>query len=288
MAGRKLASVVMILLAAAQARAEKAPAPPLQPHRAVYDLELGQASERSGIEAIYGRMVYEFTGAACKGFTTRFRFATRIGTGGEVRLSDQRLTSFEDPRAGTFRFENRAFTDETLDKEVQGTATRGPGGLAVELTGGNARTLDLPESVFPTAHMQEVIDAALSGLKMFDARVFDGSEDADKSLLVTTIIGKPETGPETEPETGADGNAADSDAGAAGALAAKPWWPVTASYFNENPNGDAEPIYRLSFKLYDNGVSRDLVMDYGDFSLTGKLRQLELLPQESCEAPKAP
>ncbi|MCX8997621.1 cell envelope integrity EipB family protein [Rhizobiaceae bacterium BDR2-2] len=278
MVGGKLVSVVVLIAATTGARAENVPAPPLQPHRAVYDLELQDASERSGIDAIYGRMVYEFTGAACKGYTTRFRFATRIVSGDDLRLSDQRLTSFEDVAAGTYRFENQAFTDETLEKEVKGTATRGPDGVTVELEGDPSKTVELPPSIFPTAHMQEVIANALKGTPLFDARTFDGSEDGDKALLVTTIIGKPQTGGDEET----------ADAKAASALSAKPWWPVTASYFNEAPEGDAEPTYRLSFKLYDNGVSRDLVMDYGDFALTGKLAKLDLLPEEACEPPETP
>ncbi|PZU20699.1 MAG: DUF1849 domain-containing protein [Shinella sp.] len=279
MTRRKLLAAAMMAMAASDAMAQDGPVPPLQAHRAIYDLELKQASERSGIDAIYGRMVYEFTGAACKGYTTRFRFATRINTGDEVRMSDQRLTSFEDAKTGVFRFDNQSFTDETLDKQVKGEATIKPGGVSVTLDGENARSVELPESVFPTMHMQEVIANALGGKTLFDTRVFDGSEDGDKSLLVTTIIGKPNT----DADSGAD-----SDGTAAAVLSAKPWWPVTASYFNEGAGGDSEPAYRLSFKLYDNGVSRDLVMDYGDFSLSGKLSKLELLPEETCEPAKAP
>ena len=36
------------------------------------------------------------------------------------------------------------------------------------------------------------------------------------------------------------------------------------------------PEYRISFKLHKNGITRDLVMDYGDFSMTGKLVNLTL------------
>ena len=36
------------------------------------------------------------------------------------------------------------------------------------------------------------------------------------------------------------------------------------------------PEYRISFKLHKNGITRDLVMDYGDFSMTGKLVNLKL------------
>ena len=36
------------------------------------------------------------------------------------------------------------------------------------------------------------------------------------------------------------------------------------------------PEYRISFKLHENGMTRDLVMDYGDFSMKGKLVNLSL------------
>ena len=34
------------------------------------------------------------------------------------------------------------------------------------------------------------------------------------------------------------------------------------------------PEYRISFKLYENGLTRDLEMDYGDFVIKGKLVDL--------------
>ena len=34
------------------------------------------------------------------------------------------------------------------------------------------------------------------------------------------------------------------------------------------------PEYRIAFKLHENGLTRDLLMDYGDFSMTGKLVDL--------------
>jgi hypothetical protein len=36
------------------------------------------------------------------------------------------------------------------------------------------------------------------------------------------------------------------------------------------------PIYSLAFKLHDNGVARDLLMDYGDYVLKGRLVDLAL------------
>jgi hypothetical protein len=241
-------------------------------HRAVYDLELKDASDRSGIAGMYGRMVYEFDGSDCAGFTTNFRFVTQIDTGDSTRLSDQQTTTFEDLAKGTFRFETKSFTDEQLDKDVRGAAQDNSKGLKVELTQPAAKEVDLAESRFPTEHMLDIIKNAKLGKNFFEARVFDGSDDGDKSLVATTVVGK-QASPAND----------DADADKAGAFAKTPFWPVTVAYFNEKSGGDAMPIYRMSFKLYENGITRDLTMDYGDFVLTGKLSKLELLDAKACK-----
>ena len=241
-------------------------------HRAVYDLELKDASDRSGISGMYGRMVYEFDGSDCLGFTTNFRFVTQIDTGDSTRLSDQQTTTFEDIAKGVFSFETKSFTDERLDKDVRGSAQDKAGGVTVELTQPSSKEVDLAESRFPTEHMLDIIRNAKLGKNFFEARVFDGSDDGDKSLVATTVVGKQEM-PAVD----------DADADKAGAFAKTPFWPVTVAYFNEKNQGDAMPVYRMSFKLYENGITRDLTMDYGDFVLTGKLSKLELLDAKACK-----
>ncbi|WEX78818.1 cell envelope integrity EipB family protein [Sinorhizobium numidicum] len=245
----------------------------LAPHRAVYDLELKDASERSGISGMYGRMVYEFNGSACEGYTVSFRFVTQVDTGEEVRLTDQQTTTYEDTKNGSFRFLTRSFTDEKLDKEVRGSARDEKSGVKVELTAPDKREVALAESRFPTEHMLEVIARAKKGETFFEARIFDGSDSGDKTLITSTFVGKPR---KPAPD--------DADVGKAGKLAGESYWPVTISYFNDDRgNGDALPIYRMSFKLYENGVTRDLTMDYGEFVLSGKLAKLEVFNAEDCK-----
>jgi len=247
----------------------------LVPHRAVYDLELKDASERSGISGMYGRMVYEFNGSACEGYTVSFRFVTKVDTGDEVKLTDQQTTTYEDLKNGNFRFLTRSFTDEKLDKEVRGSAHEAQKGLTVDLTSPDKRKVDLAQGLFPTEHMLEVIDRAKKGEKLFESRIFDGSDSGDKTLITTTMVGKFQQPAKDAADAG--------DAGKAGAMAAKPYWPVTISYFNDEATGDALPIYRMEFKLYENGITRDLTMDYGDFVLTGKLADLEVFKEGDCK-----
>ncbi len=262
-----LVSTALTSFSSASAGVETARA--LIPHRAVYDLKLKDVSDRSGIEGMFGRMVYEFTGSVCTGFTTNFRFVTKIDTGEETRLTDQQTTTFENASAGQFRFDTKSFTDEKLDKQVAGEAKDQPEGLKVNLAKPDNREVDLTPAQFPTEHMLEVIDNARAGKRFFEARIFDGSEDGDKSLMTSTVVGA-EQSPKPD----------DPDAKSAGEFATRPYWPVTIAYFNEDASTDALPVYRMSFKLYDNGITRDLTMDYGDFVLSGTLSKLEVLDKQ--------
>ncbi|NWJ22998.1 cell envelope integrity EipB family protein [Rhizobium sp. RM] len=254
------------------ANALPAQLPNLIAHRAVYDLELKDASDRSGIEGMTGRMVYEFTGSACQGYKTDFRFVTQINTGDAVRLTDQQTTTFEDPASKKFTFETKSYTDDKLDKEVQGAASDSDAGVKVDITRPDARQIDLVASEFPTEHMFQVIENAKQGKRIFESRIFDGSDDGDESLITSTLVGKSQT-----PKDG------DAEAGKAGDFAKASFWPVTIAYYNDKTGTDSLPIYRMSFKLYENGITRDLTMDYGDFVLSGKLAKLDILTPETCE-----
>ena len=58
-------------------------------------------------------------------------------------------------------------------------------------------------------------------------------------------------------------------------LTAEKFWPVDIAYFDEaTEGGEDTPEYRISFKLYENGLTRDLDMDYGDFTIHGQLVDL--------------
>ena len=61
-------------------------------------------------------------------------------------------------------------------------------------------------------------------------------------------------------------------------------WPVTMSYFERKPGdtGDRTPSYTMSFELYENGISRALMLDYGNFVVRGDLISLRLKKRAEC------
>ena len=53
------------------------------------------------------------------------------------------------------------------------------------------------------------------------------------------------------------------------------------SYFPLEGGGEV-PEYQVSFDMYENGVATGLVLDYGDFALSGTLADLKLLDEPAC------
>lgn len=266
---RRIGLALSAALAACPFTAEAASL--LAPHRAVYDLSLAGSTNESGIAGAVGRIVYEFTGSACAGYTTTFRMVTQIDTEEASRLSDLQTSSFESGDGKTFSFSGKTYFDQALDKELKGVARLGPAETVVRIEKPERRDIALELSQFPTQHTLEMIDKARQGVRFYQTTVFDASEDADRTSMTTAVIG-----PERKPVAG------DPERAAMGGLADDPYWRVQIAYFDlSEGTGDETPNYLISFKLHANGVTRDLAMDYGEFSIEGRLVKLDLLDRET-------
>jgi EipB-like len=259
------------------ARAQEAPVA-LIPHRAVYDLTLGESRGNSEVASVSGRIVYDFDGNACQGYSLDFRQVSELDTGeGKTSSSDLRSTTWEGADAKSFKFTSQNFVDENLVDTVDGHAERDATKTAVDLDKPQQKNLDLDAGVvFPTQHMVRVINAARAGKTILDFPVYDGSDTGDKVFDTLTVIGR---------KIGADERNHDDAAAGEPKLAAMPRWPVTISYFaKDKPDNISEqtPVYAIGFELYENGISRALSLDYNDFVVSGKLTSLQFKERKPC------
>ncbi|MTH97714.1 cell envelope integrity EipB family protein [Roseibium sp. RKSG952] len=249
----------------------------LAPHRAVYDMQLGDLGQNSGLAGLSGLMVYDFSGNACDGYSVSFRFVTEFqDANGGTQVTDLRTTSFEAPDAGSYQFLTKIYIDQKLSESTKGEARARNGKKQVELKEPEERSLSIGNTaMFPTEHLKRVISAARSGERFVAADIFDGSETGDKVYTTTSVIGAGRN--ETLP-------APANLAGLERALDTATHWPVTIAYFEplEGLQGEQMPVYQLSFELYENGISRQLKLDYGDFTIEGKLRELEFYDTAPC------
>lgn len=244
-------------------------------HRAVYDIALGDASSSADISSVSGRLVFEVTGAPCEGFTVNSRFVTRIDDqDGGRRVTDLRSSTHESGDGDRFQFLSRTFVGQRLQQEAKGSASQEDDGISVELSQPEEATFRMRGDVlFPTQHLIRVIEAARADQRILEADLYDGSDDGRQMYTTTAVIGGESDAPVGE-----------ADDRLSEAVGATRHWPVSLSYFDLSAGeaGELTPVYTLQFQLYENGVSRALTLDYGNFKLTGTLVELDRLPKTSC------
>ena len=248
----------------------------LAPHKAVYALSLASSKGTRGTQTVRGRIFYDFSGSACQGYTLKFRQISDVISEGKSVLTDLRATSWEDGDAKGYRFSSENLTDNAVTESAEGRAERKSKAVDLTLSKPKRRALNLPRSiVFPSEQIRRVVEAARAGKTTLDMPLFDGSETGEKIYDTFILIGKP-----------IHGEVADA-AGKVPGVAEMTRWPVTISYF-ERPSdpkklADRTPAYVMSFELYENGISRALVLDYTDFSVRGDLISLQMKKEKPCK-----
>ncbi len=120
--------------------------------------------------------------------------------------------------------------------------------------------------LFPTAHTAALIDKAVSGETFVSKHIFDGGA-AEAPVLVSAVIGaKVEPDPELAKKS---------------PLLDRPGWRVRLAFFPPDQKVE-KPDYEIGMVLLDNGVSRDMVIDYGDYAIRAKLDDIEAMPKPGC------
>jgi hypothetical protein len=245
-------------------------------HRAVYDLSLLSSKGMNSVDEARGRLVFEITGSACEGYATNFRQVTQL-SGSESssdRGFDVRSTSFETGDGTTLRFSNESVRTGGQTDHTEGKAEVTASGIEINVLKPETWSLTAPAgTLFPNAHIKQLITQSLAGEKLFSAKVFDGSDNGRKVYDTLAVIGSRLT-----PDMAEQGEAASK----VDQLKGHASWPVTLSYF-EPGAGERQPSYVMSFVLYDNGVSRALKLNYGDFTLKGELKSIEFLKESPCD-----
>lgn len=244
----------------------------LASHRAVYDLELERVKSSTDIGGLSGRMVLEWAGTVCEGYTLNQRLVTQVAdTDGGVIVRDLRLTSWESSDGDTFRFELQQFMNGTLAETISGEASRDGAASGANFSQPPNAKLALPESIiFPSEFVRGLVSAAVAGRTLETDQVFEGAE-ADRYFEVSSFIGK-------EREPSGDVLALTGDGKRLVDMRA---WPVQISYFNVDDN-QGLPDYQVSYQLFEDGVSSDMLLDYGDLVIQGKLVELNYLPMNPC------
>jgi hypothetical protein len=249
-------------------------------HQALYELSLLKSRGSNSVSSARGRILYSFSGSACEGYTSEFRQVSEMNSGEDkMSLSDLRSTSWEDSAGKTYRFKIDSRMNDVESSPVDGIAERVGDHITVKLKQPQTKTFTLDGStVFPTEQIQHIIDAAKQGKSVLEQTVYDGSDNGEKVFNTLSVIGQPIRGDKTiaspDPSTEND------------VMKSATRWPVTVSYYDHDAKpeeGEQTPLYAMSFELFENGVSRALVLDYNDFVISGELGKFNVKDVKPCK-----
>lgn len=245
---------------------EAAPAAALAPHMAAYRLSLVDAAKSGTLVQVDGGLVIEWR-QACDGWLSHQRLGFVATTDTGVGFThDVRFSSWEALDGDELRYSIRSFDGDQIDEEYRGEADRVSEGSEARFRVPEDRTVDLPaDTVFPTDHLRRLLESAVAGEQFVSHAVFDGW-GYDALTQITSVIGQP--------------RGLDAAAGEEGTADARVW-PVSMAYYPAGDGGDV-PEFEATFLLDENGVLRDLVLDYGDFGLEAELVELDLLEPPDC------
>jgi len=275
-----LTAAAVVVVGIAGGRTEAAASGPFLAHQALYELKLLKSRGSNSINSARGRILYNFSGSACEGYTSEFRQVSELDSGeGKLTMSDLRSTSWEDGDGKSYRFKITTRMNDADSSPIDGMAERSGNQITVKLKQPEAKTFTLDgTTVFPTEQIQRMITAAREGKSVLELSVYDGSDNGEKVYNTLSVIGQPIPGDRSietpDPSTAND------------VMKSLKRWPVTVSYYDRDAkakDGEQTPVYAMSFELFENGVSRALVLDYNDFVISGALGKFDVKDSKPCK-----
>lgn len=272
----RLAAAMVIGLAALPAHAaspqhDAVPvAGALLPHKISYTLNLARLKAGS-LVAAGGKANYQLRDA-CDSWSSSQKLEVQIMSGdGSTSVVTYQSATLEDKKGRRFLFRTVQSQDGETTSETAGEAIRQRHGqVVVHFTKPDMKTITLPAAtVFPVQFTGALLEAAHKGALHLQSQIFDGaSADGSTPNYVTLGTLAPAT-------PGFDSPAF------AGGMAV----PVSVASFG---GGDSSllPDSTYSDRLWTNGVEDKLLIDFGDYVLSGQIDSLTPLPAASC--PKKP
>ena len=250
---------------------------------------IGLASQLTGQHAVYNLVLsklrtHDITGAngqmsfnvvdGCTGWaTTQYMTLIVRNVDGSLTKSVSDYVTWESKDGKTMSFSlSESDNDGKTVIDDAGVATHtGPGnaGVIKYTTPANTVLKMPPGTLFPMQHTEALLAAGRKGQTFISPLLFDGTSADGAQATFVTVLGH--HGPQ------------------------KSNWPALDAYastdvdiaFFERKNDDETPDFRTSMRYYENGVATGLVLDFGDFVMTGKLSALSV-PPSSCPTSRTP
>ncbi len=240
--------------------------PPLAGHHAVYTLALKTGADQGAIGAS-GSMVFDLNDT-CAGWTTAQHMIIDLTDhDGQEQHMVSDYATLESHDGSRLDFHSRQTTNGHATAKVDGAAQlehSGGRGFA-DYTSPEAKHVLLPEgTLLPTAHTTALLVAADAGHKFLSAPLFDGTGESGAEDSFVTIGEHFKAAPSTYPS-----------------LTALPATHVRVAFFDRTTAAET-PDFEVAMRYYTNGVASDLEMNFGDFTMLGRLDHFDPKPPSHC------
>jgi len=240
----------------------------LAAHRAAYRLTLALAREPANIARAEGAMGYEVIDA-CDGWTTRQRFSLTLTDrdGTEVETASD-YSTYESKDGRRLRFTLTQLTQGAVTSRIAGEAEIAADGTGlVRYTEPAPREERLPPgTMLPNHHTIVTLNAARAGQRLVVGPLFDGTSE-DGAQDTTTVL-----------------SAWDAPRAVEGFPTLSPLGSVRMriAFFDRDAQqqggGATTPSYEVSLRYWENGIADQLLMDFREFVVEGRMVKLEGVP----------
>ena len=249
----------------------------IAPHRAIYKMNLASVKNGGNITDVSGRMLFEWRDV-CDGWAIQQHMNLHFSyaDSDDQEVANTELT-WEAKDGKQYNFNILRTTDGRETENYRGKAIQNANGTV-------SATYSVPEgkaaqfpigTIFPATHTALILRQASAGqagnAPFFSRRVFDGTDEEGSSDISAFIL----------PPRAATAEAALPAKIKDNPLLAGAVEPVHMAFFNAGSE-TGEPDYEMDMDMQANGVARRMKIDYGDFSVTGNLEEVEALPAPHC------
>jgi hypothetical protein len=237
-------------------------------HRAAYRLTLAPSRNPGNIASATGGMIYELVDA-CDSWASRQRFTLTLTDreGTEIETtSDYSTVESKDGRH--LRFTLTQMTQGTVTQRVAGEAELGADGSGVIRYAEPAASEErlAPGTLLPNRHTIVTLNAARNGQRLVVAPLFDGTS-SDGPQDTTTVLSTWD-GPRDVPEFPL--------------LSPLGSVRMRIAFFDreaqQQGGGATTPSYEVSLRYWENGVADEMLMDFREFAVQGRMVKLEAVP----------
>lgn len=244
----------------------------LASYRAVYSLQPVRIEQGGKVQPIDGELAYEVSGSKCAGWTVSTQLKNRMAQAEQgMTTTDIKSRSYETDDGLSMTVSQQEGVDGKLsdDSEIKISKAQANAESKGTISGSKSLNFTLkPDVIFPTEHQRRLLADAAKGLNRDVSTVYDGSDD-DKVFRIVTFISKKH---DPMPQQRAD----------LSSLSSLAYWTFQLGYY---PAADAQadtPEFQTTFNMFENGVTTEMLFDYGNYAMKANILQLQMMPAAPC------